>query len=141
MPKLLCPCGFVHDLSPIPDEAWLTIRDRHIEDYYGHMRAYQDGFNALEKSAEREASNTGIREALKLAGRLYECPECGRILWRKNKDEEYRVLRPDPDAYIEAEQSILAEDLWTCPNCNEQLEPQFARCWKCGTLRQNEGVA
>jgi hypothetical protein len=27
MPKLTCPCRYVHNLSPIPDEGWLTFRD------------------------------------------------------------------------------------------------------------------
>ena len=22
---------------------------------------------------------------------------------------------------------------WTCPNCAELIEPQFDRCWKCGS--------
>src|SRR5687767_2515963 len=36
MPKLRCPCGFVHDLSPIPDDGWVTVRDR---DYEGLLAA------------------------------------------------------------------------------------------------------
>ncbi|MGA1235428.1 MAG: DUF2007 domain-containing protein [Limisphaerales bacterium] len=24
---------------------------------------------------------------------------------------------------------------WTCPQCEEALEPQFSSCWKCGALR------
>jgi hypothetical protein len=23
-------------------------------------------------------------------------------------------------------------DAWTCPQCGERVEPQFAACWKCG---------
>ena len=26
---------------------------------------------------------------------------------------------------------------WICPACNEQLEPQFTHCWRCGT--ENHG--
>ena len=22
---------------------------------------------------------------------------------------------------------------WTCPQCGEQLEPQFTACWRCGS--------
>ena len=33
MPKLLCPCGFIHDLSPIPDDGWITIRNRNYEEF------------------------------------------------------------------------------------------------------------
>lgn len=28
--------------------------------------------------------------------------------------------------------------MWQCPNCNEQLEPQFESCWKCGTRPDGE---
>jgi hypothetical protein len=21
---------------------------------------------------------------------------------------------------------------WTCPQCSEELEPQFSQCWRCG---------
>jgi hypothetical protein len=28
MPELVCPCGFRNNLSPIPDDGWLTVRDR-----------------------------------------------------------------------------------------------------------------
>lgn len=26
---------------------------------------------------------------------------------------------------------------WHCPRCDEQLEPQFDTCWRCGANRQN----
>jgi hypothetical protein len=25
---------------------------------------------------------------------------------------------------------------WTCPNCSEQIEPQFDGCWKCGADKE-----
>ena len=31
MPKVACPCGYVHDLSPIPDDGWLVVRDHDYE--------------------------------------------------------------------------------------------------------------
>ena len=24
---------------------------------------------------------------------------------------------------------------WKCPNCGEEIEPQFTECWNCGTSR------
>lgn len=27
---------------------------------------------------------------------------------------------------------------WTCPTCGERLEGQFASCWKCDTVREEE---
>jgi hypothetical protein len=26
-------------------------------------------------------------------------------------------------------------DAWTCPECGEEIEPQFSTCWNCGTDR------
>lgn len=36
------------------------------------------------------------------------------------------VLRSDPASN---------RPRWTCPQCQEALEPQFTSCWKCGALR------
>jgi hypothetical protein len=27
------------------------------------------------------------------------------------------------------------QDSWHCSTCQEQIEPQFTECWKCGTNR------
>ena len=24
---------------------------------------------------------------------------------------------------------------WSCPQCGEDIEPQFSQCWRCGTAR------
>lgn len=61
MPKLACPCGFVHDLSTIPDDGWQVIRDADMDAYIQSQRAYSDGFSAPEGSAERSASDAGGR--------------------------------------------------------------------------------
>ena len=97
MPKLACPCGFVHDLSPIPDDGWRAIRDKDIEKYILHERAYSEGFEAAEGSVEREASHSGHREMLRMRTSLYECPQCGRIMWRKGRDENYHIYLPEDE--------------------------------------------
>jgi hypothetical protein len=83
MPKLVCPCGFVHNLSPIPDEGWITVRDVDYE--------------ALVAS-EREEHGSGQRAPslfVRLAGLLYTCPECGRLMWKKPGESEYRIFSPE----------------------------------------------
>jgi len=30
----------------------------------------------------------------------------------------------------------LAEPLWTCPSCGEEVEGQFTECWNCGHERE-----
>ena len=27
---------------------------------------------------------------------------------------------------------------WSCPNCSEEIEPQFNRCWKCGSDKEGK---
>ena len=83
MPKLVCPCGFVHDLSPIPDDGWITIRDADFEALVESERA-QPGAAKGEPSAFVE-----------LTGRLYECPECGRVMWERPDGQTFRIFRPD----------------------------------------------
>lgn len=29
-------------------------------------------------------------------------------------------------------------EIWTCPNCSEEIEPQFDQCWKCGADREGK---
>ncbi len=83
MPKLVCRCGFVHDLSPIPDEGWITVRDVDYEALVASER--------VEHSSGQSAPTVFVR----LAGLLYACPECGRLMWKKPGESEFRIFRPD----------------------------------------------
>lgn len=95
MPKLACPCGFIHDLSPIPDDGWRAIRDKDMEAYIQNERAYAEGFNAPVESAEREASSAGGRELIRMSTLLYECQKCGRIMWRKTRGGDFQIYAPE----------------------------------------------
>jgi hypothetical protein len=82
MPKLQCPCGFVHDLSPIPDDGWIVVADRDYE--------------ALIEAECRQSRVKGEPSAfVGLSGRLYECPQCGRIMWNTVNESNYRIFRPE----------------------------------------------
>ena len=89
MPKLACPCGFVHNLSPIPDEGWITIRDRDHEPLMDAVIKHQA--NPADKEAERDAD----LKCSSSIGRLYECPTCGRIMWKRAREKTYRVYIPE----------------------------------------------
>ena len=39
-------------------------------------------------------NDAGVRAHVRLAGVLYECPECGRILWKKPGRDEYKAYTP-----------------------------------------------
>jgi hypothetical protein len=86
MPKLGCPCGFVHDLSPIPDDGWVTVRDR---DYEALVKV---------EVAMHAGNREGICQSVELTGRLYECPKCGRVMWQRSGEERFAVFHPEPDA-------------------------------------------
>lgn len=89
MPKLACPCGFVHNLSPIPDDGWLTIPDRAYEPL---MEAEARG-GALDENMDTAADKI-YRESV---GRLYECPKCARLMWEKPNESVFRVFEPMKD--------------------------------------------
>ena len=80
MPKLTCPCGFVHDLSPIPDHGWKTVRD---VDY--------DELLEAEKAADPA-------RVVALYGLLYDCPQCARVLWSPPGSTTFRVYALERDA-------------------------------------------
>lgn len=78
MPNLHCPCGFVHNLTPCPDDGWVTVRDREYE--------------AL---VEKLVADRPPREIVLHLGSLYECPQCHRIMWEKPGDSGFDVWRPE----------------------------------------------
>jgi hypothetical protein len=85
MPKLVCPCGYAHDLSPIPDAGWIIVRD---EDY--------------EELVEAERRTTGAEDSpssafVRLTGLLYDCPECGRVMWQRPGEERFKTYRLEED--------------------------------------------
>src|SRR5215218_1187845 len=86
MSKLCCPCGFVHNLSPIPDDGWVLIRDSEIDTYEEIVvRRHQLG-SAPEDTPEWDALLNADRQYAELQERLYECPRCCRIMWMRGID-------------------------------------------------------
>lgn len=86
MPKLLCPCGFVHDLSPIPDDGWITIRDRDYEQFQ------ELEVKKAEPGIPTERVDEFIGTVIGLIGSLYTCPDCSRIMWKQPGEEDYRIF-------------------------------------------------
>jgi hypothetical protein len=83
LPKLACPCGFVHDLSPIPDEGWITVRDREYE-------------TLIDAELARRAGDRSMTtRVIGLRGSLYQCPECGRLMWEKPGERTFSVYKPE----------------------------------------------
>ena len=83
MPKLECPCGFVHDLTPCPDTGWRTVTDSDLDSIVPLSTAPAD---------ECAKSWTKFYQHI---GSLYECPQCGRLIWIKPGEDRYVVYRRD----------------------------------------------
>ena len=76
----------MHDLSPLPDGGWVTVRDRDYEDL------------VEAEVAKHFGHPDGIRRSLGLTGLLYLCPECGRLMWQRPGEERFGVFRRESDA-------------------------------------------
>ncbi len=98
MPKLVCPCGFVHDLSPIPDEGWITIRDKQYEALLAAEAQRQSLNTAKEGSAEWERLILADKTVVELHGLLYECPNCGRVMWQQPGTKKFRIYTPEKNS-------------------------------------------
>jgi Putative prokaryotic signal transducing protein len=62
--------------------------------------------------------------------------ECYPELWILN-DEDCPKARELLDRWLTPEDQGAGS--WVCPNWGEKIEGQFTSCWKCGTLRENQG--
>jgi hypothetical protein len=93
MPKLRCPCGQVHDLSPIPDAGWITVLDARYEDLLA-TEVERDRLQA--RAAPTEAFASADARVVDLHGRMFECPSCGRIMWRPPGEVDFRVYVREP---------------------------------------------
>ncbi len=96
MPKLMCPCGYVRDLSPIPDEGWVTFHDADYEkvvDAEILINSISGGTSLPGNDHPRVAEyDQAMRVIVNAKGLLLECPECGRIMWEKEGEKDFRIF-------------------------------------------------
>jgi hypothetical protein len=66
----------------------------------------------------------------RLAGVVGEIPfvECWPELWIRNPSDLLRAR----ELIAELTRAGPGGAAWTCRDCGESIEPQFAVCWKCG---------
>ncbi|HSN71857.1 MAG TPA: DUF2007 domain-containing protein [Steroidobacteraceae bacterium] len=82
----------------------------------------------LKNVLETEGIRCQIRND-RLSGALGEIPflECWPELWLVDPGDELRAR-----GLIEAELADApVAPAWTCPDCGERIEGQFAECWRC----------
>jgi hypothetical protein len=66
-----------------------------------------------------------------LAGAMGELPmmETWPQLYVDDADERFAL------SVLARAATAQSGEPWICPQCNEQLEPQFTCCWRCGCER------
>lgn len=81
MPKLACRCGYVHNLSPIPDDGFQVLPDWATDKLlYTH---------------ETEPEDWEIEEHRQtVLSRLYLCTNCEAIMWDSAGDGHYKTYLP-----------------------------------------------
>ena len=88
MSKLLCPCGFIHNLSAIPDDGWVTISDKKYEEVIeaeiclNQISGSSDQY-PFDDNPQIDEYNKNMKFIINNSGSLYECPDCKRIMWEK----------------------------------------------------------
>lgn len=95
MSKLWCSCGYGHDLAPIPDAGWLTVRDA---DYDRLLDAEHTCNELASRVGGTDSADFAVAEraVADLTGLLYECPRCGRLLWKPPGADDFRCYTPEP---------------------------------------------
>lgn len=84
--------------------------------------------------AERGIAATVMGETLGAArGELPATQETLPSVWVNQADMEHAV--PIARDLAESSHHPPTGEPWTCPNCGEIIEPQFAACWNCGFER------
>jgi hypothetical protein len=97
MSRIWCRCGYGHDLAPIPDAGWLTVRDADYdrlldaEHLCDELATRAGGTDSPDFAAAEQA-------VADLTGLLYKCPQCGSLLWKPPGADDFRCYAPDSSA-------------------------------------------
>lgn len=75
VPSLWCRCGYIHNLSPIPDEGYVTFPDLWTE-----ALLYDEPTDLDPEQLKRSVRH------------LYECPNCAAVYWQH--EDGYRLYVP-----------------------------------------------
>jgi hypothetical protein len=73
-------------------------------------------------------------EYLSVASGEIPFTECYPELWVLN-DEDYPRAKELLDEWVSPQLEI--PEAWLCCRCEEEIEGQFASCWKCGMQRED----
>ena len=98
--NLQCTCGFVFDLMrPWESYAHYVIQQRSIQEYLRLQAEKQDDIGEENISGYYEQLDK-LQEQSKLFGHIYECPECGRIIWLRQGQNPLSEVLTDYSEYV-----------------------------------------
>ncbi|MEM7343676.1 MAG: hypothetical protein AAF485_05500 [Chloroflexota bacterium] len=89
-PYIECPCGFTLTSFTVNGHKWLTYDD---EQY----KLLKDIDSKLKLTKNKEKALLHKQKKLQ-RGFLYECSNCGRIMWRRSGKGNYQVYLPESEA-------------------------------------------
>jgi hypothetical protein len=94
LPKLLCDCGYIHNLSFIPDEGYIILKDKDYETLIDLEMNLKQSSSELDL-VDQSNNDLIIAQINRLNERLYLCPECNEIQWIKSNGtiERYRNIK------------------------------------------------
>jgi len=89
LPKLQCKCGYVHNLSPIPDEGWRTVLDKEYENLLEAEKIRDKLSGAKENTATFNDLLKADNIVSSAIGLMYECPDCKSLMWEKQGEDKF----------------------------------------------------
>ena len=89
MPKIVCPCGYVHRLGEIPDAGWVAVLDREYESLVAAEVALSRRRRPLAEEDDPHLATIG-----RLTTHLYECPSCGLLAWLRGSGKLPEFFTP-----------------------------------------------
>jgi len=103
IPTIACPCGYQHRLVPPPGDGFVVIRDKdwfNVLDTEVACREISGSWSPMvPDSNPRHKEHTELTwKIVERCGSLLECPQCGRLLWRragKKDGPRFHVFVPE----------------------------------------------
>lgn len=93
MGKIRCECGYVHDLVNCPYRTgWKAIRDVHFADVIEASVSQVQLGKASPGTPQFAELLKADEAAFGPVTEIFECPECGRLIWRRSDSEPIYIF-------------------------------------------------